>query len=133
MRDGRRGEAAGARPSARSGDYCSAVTEAAGKTGAKPGFTWPKAIRAFLSIAVVAAIFGFAIPRFASYSDVWPILRGLSAAQVVWLVLAQFLSRVAYWSVYMAALPGLRFWPSAVLIQTNGAVASGGRASPADH
>jgi putative heme transporter len=100
------------------------MTEAAGKISAKRGFTWPKAVRALISVAVVAAIFGFAIPRFASYSDVWPILRGLSAAQIVWLVLAQFLSRVAYWSVYMAALPGLRFWPSAVLIQTNGAVAS---------
>lgn len=100
------------------------MTEAAGKISAKRGFTWPKVVRAVISVAVVAAIFGFAIPRFASYSDVWPILRGLSAAQIVWLVLAQFLSRVAYWSVYMAALPGLRFWPSAVLIQTNGAVAS---------
>ena len=46
------------------------------------------------------------------------------AVQIVWLLLVQFLSRAAYWSVYMAALPGLRFWPSAVLIQTNSAVAS---------
>ncbi len=30
----------------------------------------------------------------------------------------------AYWSVYMAALPGLSFWKSAVLIQTNSAMAS---------
>jgi uncharacterized protein (TIRG00374 family) len=111
-------------PPPRSGRYCSAVTEAAGKVSAKQGFTWPKAVRAVISVAIVAAIFAFAIPRFASYRDVWPILRGLSAAQIVWLVLALFLSRAAYWLVYMAALPGLRFWPSAVLIQTNGAVAS---------
>ena len=81
---------------------------------AKRGFPWRKAVRTLISFAVVAAIFGFAVPKFASYSDVWPILAGLSAAQVVWLVLAQFLSRAAYWSVYMAALPGLRFWQSAV-------------------
>ncbi len=100
------------------------MTEAAGKKSAERGFPWRKAVRSLISFAVVAAIFGFAVPKFASYSDVWPILAGLSAAQVVWLVLAQFLSRAAYWSVYMAALPGLRFWPSAVLIQTNSAMAS---------
>ena len=103
--------------------YCSAVTEAAGNIDAKQGFPWRKAVRAFISVALVAAIFVFAIPKFASYSDVWPILEGLSA-QIVWLLLAQFLSRAAYWSVYMASLPGLRFWPSAVLIQTNSAMAS---------
>lgn len=92
--------------------------------GAKRGFPWRKAVRAFISVAVVVAIFVFAIPKFASYSHVWPILEGLSAAQILWLLLTQFLSRAAYWSVYMAALPGLRFWPSAVLIQTNSAMAS---------
>lgn len=104
--------------------YCSAVTEAAGNIDAKRGFPWRKAVRAFISVGLVAAIFVFAIPKFASYSQVWPILKGLSATQIVWLVLAQFLSRAAYWSVYMAALPGLSFWPSAVLIQTNSAMAS---------
>lgn len=111
-------------PFRRSGRYRSAVTKAAGKADAKQGFPWGKAVRALFSVAIVAAIFGFAIPKFASYSKVWPILGGLSAAQIVWLLLAQFLSRAAYWSVYMAALPGLRFWPSAVLIQTNSAMAS---------
>ena len=100
------------------------MTEAAGKTAAKRDFPWRKVVRALVSFAVVAAIFVFAIPKFASYSDVWPILAGLSAAQIVWLVLAQFLSRAAYWSVYMASLPGLRFWRSAVLIETNSAMAS---------
>jgi len=111
-------------PFRRSGRYRSAVTKAAGKADAKQGFPWGKAVRALFSVAIVAAIFGFAIPKFTSYSKVWPILGALSAAQIVWLLLAQFLSRAAYWSVYMAALPGLRFWPSAVLIQTNSAMAS---------
>ena len=100
------------------------MTEAAGKIDAKEGFPWRNSVRGFISVALVAAIFVFAIPKFASYSDVWPILEGLSAVQIVWLLLAQFLSRAAYWTVYMAALSGLRFWPSAVLIQTNSAMAS---------
>ena len=102
----------------------SAVTEAAGKTAAKRASVWPKVVRGLVSFAVVAAIFAFAIPKFASYSDVWPILAGLSAAQIAALVVAQFLSRAAYWSVYMAALPGLSFWRAAVLIETNSAMAS---------
>ena len=100
------------------------MTEAAGEIVAKAGFPWRKAVRGFISVGLVVAIFVFAIPKFASYSQVRPILMGLSVAQIVWLVLAQFLSRAAYWSVYMAALPGLGFWPSAVLIQTNSAMAS---------
>ncbi|MGP0024110.1 MAG: hypothetical protein ACLPKE_12245, partial [Streptosporangiaceae bacterium] len=78
------------------------MTEAAGNIDAKRGFPWRKAVRGLVSVAVVVAIFVFAIPKFASYSQVWPILRSLSAAQIVWLLLAQFLSRAAYWSVYMA-------------------------------
>ncbi len=42
----------------------------------------------------------------------------------MWLALAQVLDSVTYWSVYMAALPGLSFWQSAVAIETNSAIAS---------
>jgi hypothetical protein len=65
------------------------VTEAVGEKDAKRGFPWRKAVRAFISVAVVVAIFVFAIPKFASYGHVWPILEGLSAAQVLWLLLAR--------------------------------------------
>ena len=100
------------------------MTEAAATVDAKRGFPWRKAARGFISVGLVVAIFVFAIPKFASYGQVWPILEGLSAAQILWLLLAQFLNSATYWLVYMAALPGLRFWPSAVLIQTNSAIAS---------
>jgi hypothetical protein len=56
------------------------VTEAAGMKSAKRGFPWRKAVRALISFAVVAAIFGFAVPKFASYSDVWPILAVAAGA-----------------------------------------------------
>lgn len=100
------------------------MAEAAGSKNTRPGFPWRKVVRAVISAAVVAAIFGFAVPKFASYSQVWPILQGLSVTQIVWLVVAQFLSRAAYWLVYVTALPGLRFWQAAVLVQTNSAMAS---------
>jgi putative heme transporter len=100
------------------------MTEAAGKKEAGQGFAWRKVVRPLISVAVIAATFGFAVPKFASYSEVWPILAGLSIAQIVWLVVAQFLNSATYWLVYLAALPRLRFWQSAVLIQTNSAMAS---------
>ena len=100
------------------------MTDAAGKISAKRGLSWRKAVRVLVSVAVIVATFGFAVPKFASYSLVWPILGGLSIAQIVWLVMAQLLNSATYWLVYLAALPGLRFWQSAVLIQTNSAMAS---------
>jgi putative heme transporter len=100
------------------------VAEAASKKDAGRGFPVRKVVRAIISVAVVAAIFGFAIPKFASYGQVWPIMKGLSVIQMMWLVVAQFLSRAAYWLVYLAALPGLGFWQSAVLVQTTSAMAS---------
>jgi putative heme transporter len=77
-----------------------------------------------VSVAVIVATFGFAVPKFASYSQVWPILGDLPIAQIVWLVVAQFLNSATYWLVYLAALPGLGFWQAAVLIQANSAMAS---------
>jgi uncharacterized membrane protein YbhN (UPF0104 family) len=108
----------------RSGGYCSAVTGAAGKKSAKGGFPWGKIVQTLISLALIVAIFGFAVPRFASYSQVGRILGGLSIAQIVLLVLAEILDSATYWLVYMAALPGLSFWRSAVAIETNSAIAS---------
>jgi uncharacterized membrane protein YbhN (UPF0104 family) len=100
------------------------VTGVAGKKSAKRGFPWGKVISTLISLALIAVIFGFAVPRFASYRQVGRILGGLSIAQIVWLALAQILDLATYWLVYMAALPGLSFWRSAVAIQTNSAIAS---------
>ena len=68
------------------------VTPSCEDAHAKRGFPWRKAVRGFISVGLVVAIFVFAIPKFASDSQMWPILKGLSAAQIVWLALAQFLN-----------------------------------------
>ena len=100
------------------------MTGAAGKKSAKRGFPWGKVVSTLISLALIAVIFGFAIPRFASYRQVGRILGGLSIAQIVLLVLAEILDSATYWLVYMAALPGLTFWQSAVAIETNSTIAS---------
>jgi len=37
-----------------------------------------KVLRTVMSVALVAAIFGFALPRFASYHSVWASLDGMT-------------------------------------------------------
>jgi putative heme transporter len=69
-----------ARPGSAVRGYCSAVTEVAGEVDARQGFPWRKAVRAFISVGLVVAIFVFAIPKFASYSQVWPSLAVVFAA-----------------------------------------------------
>jgi uncharacterized membrane protein YbhN (UPF0104 family) len=87
-------------------------------------FPWGKIIQSVIAIVVIVAIFGFWIPQFADYSDVWPLLRDLSAAQWFWLAVAQFLNLATYWLVYVASLPGLTFWQACVSVQTNSSIAS---------
>src|SRR5438046_1370167 len=73
---------------------------------------------------IIVAVFGFWIPQFADYSDVWPLLKDLSASQWFWLAVAQFLNLATYWLVYVASLPGLTFWQACVSVQTNSSIAS---------
>ena len=77
-----------------------------------------------IALVVIVAIFGFWIPQFADYSDVWPLLKDLTAGQWLALAVAQFLNLATYWLVYMAALPGLTFWQACVSVQTNSSIAS---------
>jgi hypothetical protein len=42
-----------------------------------------KILRTVVSVAVIAAIFGFALPRFASYRSVWASLDGMTWPQAL--------------------------------------------------
>jgi putative heme transporter len=99
----------------------SEASEAAAPKKKKP---WGKIIQSVIALVVIVAIFGFWIPQFADYSEVWPLLGDLTAGQWLALAVAQFLNLATYWLVYMAALPGLTFWQSCVSVQTNSSIAS---------
>jgi hypothetical protein len=73
----------------------------------KKKMPWGKIIQSVIALVVIVAIFGFWIPQFADYSDVWPLLGDLTAGQWLALAVAQFLNLATYWLVYVAALPGL--------------------------
>ena len=76
------------------------------------------------SLVIVVGIFAFAIPRFAAYGDVLSSMRTLTPLEFWSLFAAMVFNLFTYWIANMAALPGLRLWPAAVLTQTTTSVAN---------
>jgi uncharacterized protein (TIRG00374 family) len=65
-----------------------------------------------IALAVIIAVFGFALPKFASYADAWAAIQKMQGWQIALLV-AIALSRLALQPFQLqAALPGLRFVPA---------------------
>src|SRR5919108_4838721 len=77
-----------------------------------------------ISIAIVVAIFVYAIPKFADYGSVWKAFASLTPLELWSLVAVMLFNLLTYWLANMAALPGLRLWPAAVLTQTTTSVAN---------
>jgi uncharacterized membrane protein YbhN (UPF0104 family) len=67
-------------------------------------------LRPALVIAVLAVVFGWLLPRFIDYQQVWDALTGLDAWEVV-VLLGLGLARIPTEALmYRAFLPGLRLW-----------------------
>jgi putative heme transporter len=81
-------------------------------------------LSAAISLVIVAAIFVYAIPRFADYSAVWATITTLTPIEFTTLFLAMVFNLFTYWFANMAALPGLRLGPAAVVTQTTTSVAN---------
>jgi len=62
-----------------------------------------------VSVAVIAGVFAFALPKIANYSDVWDVVKGLSWEWIVALLLAVMLNTATYGPPWVAALPGLSY------------------------
>jgi hypothetical protein len=54
------------------------------------------------SVAIVVAIFAYAIPKFANYGSMWAILRTLTWPQLGLLAAATLFNLVTYWAQLMA-------------------------------
>jgi putative heme transporter len=76
------------------------------------------------SVAIVVAIFAYAIPKFANYGSVWAILRTLTWPQLGLLAAATLFNLVTYWAQLMASLPGLTLGQAAVNNQTTTSIAN---------
>ena len=81
-------------------------------------------IEGAISAAIVIGIFVFAIPKVADYSAVWKAFQSMTGLELLVLTGAMILNLFTYWLANMAALPGLRLWPAAVLTQTTTSVAN---------
>ncbi len=82
------------------------------------------ALQIVLSLAIVVAVFAYALPKIADYSKVWAALRGLSPGQFVVLLAITAFSIFTYWPQMVASLPGLTLGQAAVSNQTSTTVAN---------
>lgn len=83
-----------------------------------------RVLSALISLVIVVAIFVYAIPRFADYSAVWATVSTLTPIEFWTLFAAMVFNLFTYWLANMAALPGLRLGPAAVVTQTTTSVAN---------
>jgi uncharacterized protein (TIRG00374 family) len=62
-----------------------------------------------VSVAVIAGVFVFALPKIANYGDVWDVVKDMSWEWIVALLGAVLLNTATYGPPWMAALPGLSY------------------------
>jgi putative heme transporter len=93
-------------------------------TPAEPRRRGRKILRAMLSVALVGAIFGFALPHFASYRSVWDSLRAMTGLQIALVAGTAVLSMVSVWFVICAVLPSIRLRQAAVVNLGSNSVAN---------
>jgi len=77
-----------------------------------------------VSVALVAAIFGFAVPRFASYRSVWASLGGMAWPQALLVGVTAAASMASYWFMICAVLPSIRLRQAAAVNLSSSAVAN---------
>jgi putative heme transporter len=83
-----------------------------------------KVLRTVVSVALVAAIFGFALPRFASYRSVWASLDGMTWPHALLVGTTAAASMASYWFMICAVLPSIRLRQAAVVNLGSNAVAN---------
>lgn len=89
----------------------------------RPG-TGHKILRTAASAAVVAVIFWFALPRFASYRSAWAGISAMTWQQELLIAAAAAGSMASGWIVICSALPSIRLREAAVVNLGSSAVAN---------
>ena len=87
----------------------------------RPGRT---ILRTALSAAIVAAIFGFALPRFASYRSVLSSMAAMTWPQALLVGIAAAASMASAWIMICSVLPSIRLREAAVVNLGSNAVAN---------
>jgi putative heme transporter len=89
----------------------------------RPG-TGRKLLRTGLSAAVVAVIFWFALPRFASYRTVWASISAMTWPQALFIAVAAAAGMASGWIVICSVLPSIRLRAAALVNLGSSAVAN---------
>ncbi len=83
-----------------------------------------KILRTALPVVLVAVIFGFALPRFASYGSAWASIGTMTWPQVLLVAAAAAGSMACSWIVICSVLPSVRLREAAVVNLGSSAVAN---------
>jgi len=83
-----------------------------------------KILRTAASTALIAATFGFAIPRFASYRSVWASIHTMTWPHALLIATAAIASMTSYWITIRAVLPRIRLRQAAAVNLGSNAVAN---------
>ena len=83
-----------------------------------------KMFRTAGSVALVAAIFAFALPHFASYRSVWASMYAMTWTQALLVAVAAAASMVSTWIMICSVLPSIRLREAAVVNLGSNAVAN---------
>ena len=97
---------------------------AAALTGRGRSRSGRELLRTAASVALVAAIFGFALPHFASYRSVWASMNAMTGAQALLVATAAAASMVSTWIMICSILPSIRLREAAVVNLGSNAVAN---------
>jgi putative heme transporter len=81
-----------------------------------------KILRGAVSAALIAAAFGFALPRFASYHSVWASLQAMTWPYTLLVGVVATASLASYWFGICAVLPSLRLREAAAVNLSSNAV-----------
>lgn len=80
--------------------------------------------KSLLAVALFVACFFYAIPKFASYSEVWTEIKTMTPLEIGILLVATALNLVTYWWQNMVSIPRVGLWQAAVNNQTATTVAN---------
>ena len=102
-------------------DPSAAAITSRGRSGSRRG---REIFRTAVSFVLVAAIFAFAVPHFASYRSVWASMEAMTWAQVLLVAAAAAASMISTWIMICSVLPSIRLREAAVVNLGSNAVAN---------
>lgn len=83
-----------------------------------------RTLRVGASIVLVVAIFFFALPKIADFSDVWTEIGAMTPIELGAMLVATLWNIFTYWFVMMSSLPGSNIWQTMKVNQASTAVAN---------